>query len=236
MKKNVFLKRLLLAAMMSAPFGLSAQVTIGSGDLPQATLDIIGDTVTVHGEGFRLIDGNQAPGKVLTCQENGIGSWQPVAAFPTATVTYDTIPRIFATGGLGATGLDTDLAKVRTSSITANTINGFSLTNDNMTIPAGDYFIYFNGDISSSEYCYAALINAADTTRVVTLTYEQRLERTVILHLDVDTEVYFAIMGFANPDPESATLWNPSPTFYLKAANYAAGLNSAFQITFVKYQ
>jgi len=76
MKKNVFLKRLLLAAMMGAPFTVSAQVTIGSGDLPQATLDIIGDTLTAHGEAFRMIDGNQAPGKVLTCDENGIGSWQ----------------------------------------------------------------------------------------------------------------------------------------------------------------
>ena len=81
MKKNVFLKRLLLAAVLFAPTGANAQVTIGSGDLPQATLDIIGDTATVHSEAFRLIDGNQAPGKVLTCQENGVGTWQPPAIF-----------------------------------------------------------------------------------------------------------------------------------------------------------
>ena len=75
MKRNVF-GGLLLAAMLLAPLGASAQVTIGSGDLPQATLDIIGDTATVHGEAFRLIDGNQADGKVLMCHENGIGTWE----------------------------------------------------------------------------------------------------------------------------------------------------------------
>ena len=67
----------LLGMMVLAPMGATAQVTIGSGDLPQATLDIIGDTLNVHGEAFRLIDGNQALGKILTCQENGIGTWQP---------------------------------------------------------------------------------------------------------------------------------------------------------------
>jgi len=97
MKKNVFFRQrllsaaevLLLAAMMSAPFGLSAQVTIGSGNLPQATLDIIGDTLTAHGEAFRMIDGNQAPGKVLTCDENGIGSWQKGGL----TILYATLDR-----------------------------------------------------------------------------------------------------------------------------------------------
>ena len=66
----------LLGMMLLAPMGASAQVTIGSDALPQATLDIIGDTLTAHGEAFRLIDGNQAPGKVLTCQENGVGTWE----------------------------------------------------------------------------------------------------------------------------------------------------------------
>jgi len=68
---------LLLATMMCAPFTASAQVTIGSGDLPQATLDIVGTypTAADKGKAFRLDDGNQAPGKVLTCQDNGIGTW-----------------------------------------------------------------------------------------------------------------------------------------------------------------
>ena len=68
--------RSLLGMLLLAPMGASAQVTIGSGDIPKTTLDIIGDTLNVHGEGFRLIDGNQAPNKVLTCQENGVGTWQ----------------------------------------------------------------------------------------------------------------------------------------------------------------
>ena len=80
--KNIFFAKLFLAAMVFlAPTGASAQVTIGSNIPPEATLDIIGDTANVHGQAFRLIDGNQAPGRVLTCGGNGIGTWQnPVTA------------------------------------------------------------------------------------------------------------------------------------------------------------
>ena len=70
--------RFLLATMLLAPMGASAQVTIGSGALPQATLDIVGTypTDADKGKAFRLDDGNQAPGKILTCGENGVGTWQ----------------------------------------------------------------------------------------------------------------------------------------------------------------
>ena len=66
---------LLLATMMCVPFTASAQVTVGSGALPQATLDIVG-AAGETGKAFRLDDGNQAPGKVLTCQDNAVGTWQ----------------------------------------------------------------------------------------------------------------------------------------------------------------
>ena len=41
MKKNVFFRRMLLSAMLLAPMDASAQVTIGSSGLPQATLDVV---------------------------------------------------------------------------------------------------------------------------------------------------------------------------------------------------
>ena len=82
--KKFSLKQLLLIAMMCAPLALSAQVTIGSGALPQATLDIVG-AAGETGKAFRLDDGNQAPDKVLTCQENGVGTWQ--VAMPKTQVT-----------------------------------------------------------------------------------------------------------------------------------------------------
>ena len=75
MKRNVFFRRLLLSASLLAPIGASAQVTIGSDALPQATLDIVG-AAGETGKAFRLDDGNQAPDKVLTCQDNGVGTWQ----------------------------------------------------------------------------------------------------------------------------------------------------------------
>ena len=69
----------LLGMMVLAPIGASAQVTIGSGALPQATLDIVGNP-SETGKAFRLDDGNQADGKVLTATgDNGIGTWKPIA-------------------------------------------------------------------------------------------------------------------------------------------------------------
>jgi hypothetical protein len=57
---------------------LSAQVTIGKDIAPQTTLDIIGDTANVHGKAFRLIDGNQLNSRVLTSDNNGVGTWKQI--------------------------------------------------------------------------------------------------------------------------------------------------------------
>ena len=73
--KNFFLT-LLLTAVIFVPAHLGAQVTIGSTEPPQATLDIIGAEGET-GQAFRLIDGNHTvPGRVLTLGENGIGTWE----------------------------------------------------------------------------------------------------------------------------------------------------------------
>ena len=79
--KNYFLT-LLLAAMMCVPFTASAQVTIGSTELPEAMLDIRAyPEMDERGQGFRLVDGNQASGRVLTAVCNdGFGTWQTPAA------------------------------------------------------------------------------------------------------------------------------------------------------------
>jgi hypothetical protein len=73
-------KKLLLLGAIALMSGaaLSAQVTIGSHAMPQATLDIVGSysTDAEKGKAFRLDDGNQAPGKVLVAKENGIGTWE----------------------------------------------------------------------------------------------------------------------------------------------------------------
>ena len=73
----------LLGMLLLAPMGASAQVTIGSDALPQATLDVVGTypTAADKGKAFRLDDGNQAPGKVLICQDNGVGTWQNFAMY-----------------------------------------------------------------------------------------------------------------------------------------------------------
>ena len=76
MKTKNFFLTLLLAAMMCVPFTANAQVTIGSTELPEAMLDIRAyPEMPERGQGFRLIDGNEFPGRVLTVGEDGIGTW-----------------------------------------------------------------------------------------------------------------------------------------------------------------
>jgi hypothetical protein len=67
---------------------LSAQVTIGADNAPQATLDVIGDTANVHGNAFRLIDGNQRINYVLTSDADGKGTWKPTT-IPTYYGNFD---------------------------------------------------------------------------------------------------------------------------------------------------
>ena len=88
MKTISFFSKMLLLAILLAPISASAQVSIGSGDIPQATLDIRGNP-NETGKAFRLIDGNQAPGKVLTVGENGIATWQETQIPATTTRIID---------------------------------------------------------------------------------------------------------------------------------------------------
>jgi len=79
MRKSNFFSTVAAVALLlcnGAFFSTNAQVTIGSNKPPQATLDIISDTANVKGNGFRLIDGNQAENEVLTSDANGFGTWR----------------------------------------------------------------------------------------------------------------------------------------------------------------
>ena len=89
--KNFFLT-LLLTAMISVPAHLGAQVTIGSAEPPQATLDIRG-AEDETGQAFRLVDGNQAPGRVLTAVGNdGMGTWLPSAITVHSSTLTNRVP------------------------------------------------------------------------------------------------------------------------------------------------
>jgi hypothetical protein len=73
MNKKTFLTAALIAA---TAMGINAQVGINT-DSPTATLDIIQmDKATNPGHGFRLDDGNQAAGKILTSDTDGVGTWE----------------------------------------------------------------------------------------------------------------------------------------------------------------
>ncbi|MDR1652944.1 MAG: hypothetical protein LBS01_04730 [Prevotellaceae bacterium] len=69
------LKLCALCAGLLFVMPLNAQVGINT-DNPQATLDVVQKDKTVPGQAIRIDDGNQAAGKVLTSDANGVGSWQ----------------------------------------------------------------------------------------------------------------------------------------------------------------
>ena len=91
MKTKNFFLTLLLTAVIFVSAHLGAQVTIGSTEPPQATLDIRGAEGET-GQAFRLIDGNEFPGRVLTVGEDGIGTWMQ----PGITIYHSTV-----VGGVG---------------------------------------------------------------------------------------------------------------------------------------
>jgi hypothetical protein len=92
MNRKTFLTAALIAATVT---GINAQVGINT-DVPKATLDIVQPDQTVKGKGFRLDDGNQAAGKILTSDADGTGTWKMVGIpmkvvsglFPTRTAPY----------------------------------------------------------------------------------------------------------------------------------------------------
>jgi hypothetical protein len=55
---------------------IAATVTGVNTDTPKATLDIVQKDQTVKGKGFRLDDGDQTNGYVLTSDADGIGTWR----------------------------------------------------------------------------------------------------------------------------------------------------------------
>ncbi|MDR1652452.1 MAG: hypothetical protein LBS01_02150 [Prevotellaceae bacterium] len=73
MKKSILILGFL--ALTSGGQFLSAQVGINTEN-PTNTLHIVGDTATIHGQAFRLVDGNEGAGKFLASDANGVGTWQ----------------------------------------------------------------------------------------------------------------------------------------------------------------
>ena len=214
----------LLAAIVLAAAAANAQVTIGSDALPQATLDIVG-AAGETGKAFRMTDGNQADGRVLTVTgNNGVATWQPPFTFHTAVVDFASKTRILECGTRSS--VLSNPTKIDEASILSSTITGLSVSNDNITIPAGDYLVYFTGDIANAEYAYVLLRRVSNNSNVLSLVYGERLARMALLHLDADAPLYLAIGGI-DPNPSS---------YYLTAAQYAAGLTTHFTITFMKYQ
>jgi len=76
MRKKFFKLGAIALTMSSAALNVNAQVGINT-ESPKTTLDIVQrDTATVKGKGFRLIDGNQNSGFVLTSDAAGVGTWR----------------------------------------------------------------------------------------------------------------------------------------------------------------
>ena len=98
--------------MSSAALNVNAQVGINTEN-PKATLDIVQrDTATVKGKGFRLIDGNQHSGYVLTTDAAGNGTWK------LGTLAYKAVPAAVSKTVITTNSFASDTLKV---TVTTNT-------------------------------------------------------------------------------------------------------------------
>ena len=145
MKRNAFFRRLLLSASLLAPIGASAQVTIGSDALPQATLDIVGSysNNSEKGKAFRLDDGNQADGKVLTVVgDNAVATWQ-----------YPALNQIY--GVRGGSSLEFPLARLADSGENI----AYKQTGAYITLPPGKWNVSVYTLITIYDYADDPLVH-----------------------------------------------------------------------------
>ena len=126
MTTKVFLMGII--ALACGVTSMTAQVGINT-EKPKTTLDIVGDTAVAsggqHGQGFRLIDGNQAAGKVLTSDDDGVGSWQ-LAPLSLITGTWDNV--------------DANVPVALTTAIILNSPSTY--TGLSVTLPPGKYMMF----------------------------------------------------------------------------------------------
>ncbi|MDR1653057.1 MAG: hypothetical protein LBS01_05310 [Prevotellaceae bacterium] len=144
MKKSIL--TLGIIALMSGA-ALSAQVGINT-DNPTATLDIVQKDQTLKGKGFRLDDGNQGAGKILTSDSDGTGTWTP----PTQPATWFYLPSFNIT--LGAIGA-------------GKTLNLYNIYRDQFTRSGNARFVSSDATIQRA-VLQPALYTASELIFVVT--------------------------------------------------------------------
>jgi hypothetical protein len=145
MKRKVILTLGIIALMSGA--AMFAQVGVNT-DTPKTTLDIVQKDQTVKGKGFRLDDGNQGAGKILTSDADGAGTWM----LPGQPATWFYLPSFNL--ALGATGA-------------GKTVNLYDIYRNQFTRSGNAKFVSSDASIQCATL-QPALYAASDLAFVVT--------------------------------------------------------------------
>jgi hypothetical protein len=117
---------------------------------------------------IKIVDGNQALGKKLITDVNGLATWSDVIANKYAV--WD----LRSSGNFSFPGVGTVVPLTGTSSMIWNQIDGVRAVTNGVVIPKGKYIVLTNGDVVGiAEYCIFYLY--ANTQNVYTAYYSEWL-------------------------------------------------------------
>jgi hypothetical protein len=129
------------AAQIEDDIVISNDGKLGVGTItPLEKLDINGS--------IKIVDGNQALGKKLVTDINGLATWSDVIANKYA------VWQLKSTTNFNFPALGTTIQLTGTSSMIWNQIDGVRAITNGVVVPKGKYMVLTNGDLGGiSEYC-----------------------------------------------------------------------------------
>ena len=175
---------------------------IGIGDFnattPATALDIENGTTA---GAIKIVDGTQQSGRVLTSDDNGVGTWQlPGTIGNKIAVWTFSSPENISTAGASL---------VTTTNATSNILSineiGAALGTNVLTLPAGRYIVFVHLDVSNAEYCSFTVNDATLNIQLLGTIYGEMLNCTFFYQSNDIINLQYNLRGYLN---------NPNTGYY----------------------
>ena len=174
----------------------NGKVGIGnfSATTPATALDI--ENGTTNGA-IKIVDGTQQSGRVLTSDDNGVGTWQ----LPGTVGNKIAIWTLSGTQTISTTA--TSLVTVA-GSLSTNEV-GATLGTNALTLPAGRYIVFVHLDVANAEYCSFSVSDATSNIQLFNTVYGEMLNCTFYYESSNIINLQYNLLGM---------LTNPNTTYY----------------------